>query len=587
MFVLSYECTKLWDIQDFEKIQKEIENTKQFCPNYNTSIINTWKILCDYLQPGKSADGSMALEIKISQEEIELSLSDQDAFAQLFYSGLCEVFGRKNVLSVTREEYGAHISCIGVVFPLDRRIANPDKFLHSIFQQQPNDSVKQVIEHWIHTKFHEIYVTGETDGDDETARGYLPALLNFRPEPYHREYDTILYQSIVDPETQIQTMIPYDRMNEITTKVITYFTVGPEKNYYERSQTPGTDITKEEFLHKVIEMVNRQYPEVVGNDMNTLMRRVERAIFQNYILEPLIDDDRISDIMVLSPDNIRVKIGGERYSCDVKFIDANDYFRFIRALATRNNLNLGESAIHVFSDITSNSNFRMRFNIVLPMINSVGFPYLHIRKIAKKKRDLNYLMKNGMLDQTLADYLIDRARNGNGLTFVGKGASGKTTLMNTLLDYIPYNRSALIIQESEELFSDTHPHMMVEHIIPDEKNRYDLQGLARNGLLTDLDYFIIGEVKGAEAKYFINAADTGHKCWCSVHSPSAKEGVDKLADYIMYETKYSKEEAMYMLKNLGTIVFMKQFKVEEIVEIVGYDHERSCLIFQEMFKRVH
>ena len=149
-----------------------------------------------------------------------------------------------------------------------------------------------------------------------------------------------------------------------------------------------------------------------------------------------------------------------------------------------------------------------------------------------------------MLDEKIANYLIDRARNGKGLIFTGKGASGKTTLMNMLLDCIPFNKSGLVIQESEELFSDVHPHLLFEHIVSNGTGvQYDLQDLARNGLLTDLDYFVTGEVKGAEAKYFINAADTGHRCWCSVHSPSSTDAVDKLADYVMYETKYSKEEA--------------------------------------------
>lgn len=105
------------------------------------------------------------------------------------------------------------------------------------------------------------------------------------------------------------------------------------------------------------------------------------------------------------------------------------------------------------------------------------------------------------------------------------------------------------------------------------------------GLLTDLDYFIIGEVKGAEAKYFINAADTGHRCWCSVHSPSSTDAIDKLADYVMYETKYSKEEATYMLKDLGTVIFMQNFKVYEISEISGYDYKTKSLIYTPVYKR--
>lgn len=163
--------------------------------------------------------------------------------------------------------------------------------------------------------------------------------------------------------------------------------------------------------------VKKTYPEVEHSDMDVIIRRIERAVFGNYILEPLINAEDISDIMVLSPYNIRVKIGGERYTSDLHFTDANDYLRFIFSLAVRNDLNLSESAIHVFSDITSNPNFRMRFNITTPYINSSEYPYLHIRKIAKHKRGLDYLIRVGMLDETLATYLVDRSkkREGNDL----------------------------------------------------------------------------------------------------------------------------------------------------------------------------
>lgn len=159
--------------------------------------------------------------------------------------------------------------------------------------------------------------------------------------------------------------------------------------------------------------------------------------------------------------------------------------------------------------------------------------------------------------------------------------------MNMLLDKIPFDKSGLVIQESEELFSDVHPHLMFEHIVTNQAGgkKYDLQDLARNGLLTDLDYFVIGEVKDAEAKYFINAADTGHRCWCSVHSPSSTDAIDKLADYVMYETNYSKEEATYMLKDLGTVIFMSNFKVVEISEIAGYDHKERKLIYTPIYRR--
>lgn len=585
MIHLKYRCTKIHDESEFASAQEQIDGKFQYSPNYVNSLIESWHLLMDYLMPGQSPDGTIALEIRIYSDEIELEPDHQTLFAQLCLSGLVEAFGQRNILSMVRDDVGVHASCTAVVFPLHQRIPNADHFLHSIYLDQPNNAVKEKVERRVHTQFSNIFITGESSQEDDISRGYMPALLEYCPAPYRREYDNILHYRIPDIDSQVQTIIPYDRMNQIVNDTITYFTFGPEKLLFERSQRRNSDITPDLFMKKVKQYIKKAYPEVQGSDMELIERRIYRAIFQNYVLEPLIDADEVSDIMVLAPDSVRVKVGGERYTSDVKFINKLDYLRFIASLATRNDLD-PRNAINVFSDTTSNEHFRMRFNITTTYINSSEYPYLHIRKIAKRKRNLNYLIRAGMLDKRLADYLIDKARNGKGMIFTGKGASGKTTLMNMLLDCIPFDKSGLVIQESEELFSDVHPHLMFEHIVMNGNGvHYDLQDLARNGLLTDLDYFIIGEVKGAEAKYFINAADTGHRCWCSVHSPSSVDAVDKLADYVMYETKYSKEEALYMLKDLGTVVFMENFKVCEISEISGWDFEEKKLIYTPIYKR--
>jgi len=586
MIQLSYLCNKIREAEDFKRLQADVVGKRQYCQNFGTSVLDSWNNLYNYLKPGRSMDGTVALEIRIIAEGMELYEQDADTFTELVLSGLEDSFGARQVLSMVREK-GNPITCIAVVFPLDKRVPNAEKYLNKIFPQYPNDKVKAKIERRVHSKFSEVLITGESASVDKSNLGYMPALIDYSPAPYRKEYDTVLTYHVVNPDDQVQTMLPYDKMNAIVNKVITYYTAGPEKLLFERSQRQNGDVTPEDFMEKVSDYVKRMYPEVKGNDFEILKFRIFRAVFRNYILEPLIDADDISDIMVLSPYDIRVKIGGERYTSDAHFIDAADYYRFIFSLGIRNGLDIANNAINVFSDTTSNVNFRMRFNITTPYINSSEYPYLHIRKIAKKKRGLDYLIRAGMLDETIAAYLVDKARNGKGMIFTGKGASGKTTLMNMLLDKIPFDKSGLVIQESEELFSDVHPHLMFEHIVTNQAGgkKYDLQDLARNGLLTDLDYFVIGEVKDAEAKYFINAADTGHRCWCSVHSPSSTDAIDKLADYVMYETNYSKEEATYMLKDLGTVIFMSNFKVVEISEIAGYDHKERKLIYTPIYRR--
>lgn len=316
------------------------------------------------------------------------------------------------------------------------------------------------------------------------------------------------------------------------------------------------------------------------------VKMFDAYVFGYHILEPLVNDDMISDIKIIRYDIVRIKKNGKRMTSNIRFKDNGELNRFVEYVAIRNKINISDiNAVQTFTDKHSNPKFILRFNICTPYVNSVPNSYLHIRKVSKVKRGMDYLISAGMMDAATAAYLMEQARTARGILFTGKGASGKTTLMNELLEYIPAYRSGLAIQENEELFSDTHPDMMFQHIVMNRgegKIQYSLQDLARNGLLLDLDYFIIGEIKGGEALYFLNAAYTGHQCWASVHGVSSTEAIDKLADYVKYESDYSKTDVIRMLKTLEVIVFMEDFKVKEISEIVGFSEATQTLIYKRV-----
>ncbi len=543
--------------------------------------------------PGMALDHTKLLHItiKLSGESWSTESEMKEGVAKFAMSvnrSLGEIFGKDNLVSCAAVVSDMPVCYIGI-YPINGRKLEPDKWINKINKNKLKDDYRRIIEKGLKDKFPSLIIDGiSNENVDLASIGYFDDLINFKPTVESEGDNKELSWYTQDVDAQVQSHMPSDQLKKLSEDTLVYFTVGPEKLLFQQSQKRGSDVTPEVYLKAVEDWLIRKHPYVVKSDRDIILNKMHRAVFENYVLEPLINDDAISDIKVITPDKIRVKVGGERYTSNLHFIDAADYDRFIFSLATRYNLDLGANAINVFSDTKTNAKFRMRLNITTPYINSSSYPYLHIRKISKKKRGMDYLLKAGMLDQRIADYLIEKARYGKGIIFCGKGASGKTTLMNCLIDYIPYNKSGLVIQESEELFSDVHPDLMFQHVTinvdPGQKT-YDLRAEAKNGLLTDIDYFIIGEVKDAEAKYFITAADTGHRCWCSVHSPSSTDAIDKLADYITYDSPYSKTEAEYMLKDLGTVVFLKNFKVCEISELNGWDKEHKQLIYKPIYKR--
>ena len=398
------------------------------------------------------------------------------------------------------------------------------------------------------------------------------------------EQDWPIYE-IYEEDEFIQTTSSKDRIKQAFSQIMRYFTENEHGNLV-RVIKAQDDIEIDNFIKKIDTYID-SYIKLPTEDLPYLRDKVYRALFSYYVLTPAIQDKAVSDIRILAPDNINVKVHGDHYTAKgLQFLDEMDYMRFIETLLIRNRVDTS-NPILVFTDKDFHPDYILRFNVCLPSINSTGLPYLHIRKVPKKKTTLADLIDAKMLDEKIALYLLDKVINSRGIVFAGPSASGKTTLMNALVDYIPKEKSILCIQESEELFSNVHPNAYFQHMLKDKYGNtiIGLSELGQNGLLCDSGYFIIGECKGKEVRDLLRASNTGHKCWCSVHAQNTRETIPRLADYVKYGADYTLQEATRMLKDLEVIIYIQGFKVTEISEIVGYDDEKHLMIYKSIYKR--
>ena len=192
-----------------------------------------------------------------------------------------------------------------------------------------------------------------------------------------------------------------------------------------------------------------------------------------------------------------------------------------------------------------------------------------------------------MLSRETAELLVSRFREGSTL-ICGGNSSGKTTLLNALKETLPDNMAVLVTQQADELTTRFHPDMMFLHSLPgagEQQVSYGLEEISIAGLTMDVDFFIIGEVKGGEAMYLLNAAYTGQLCAATIHAPSADKAPEKLVDYAMYESRYSRNELMKLMECFTTLVFMKQYRVWEIFACKGWDEKRRELVYEKIYGR--
>jgi Flp pilus assembly CpaF family ATPase len=378
-------------------------------------------------------------------------------------------------------------------------------------------------------------------------------------------------------------------------------------------------VTREKLIANLKDQM-KEYTDENGRSLTEeekekVLDLIKRDLWGYGILDPLIHNPRISDIKTYSAGDVRIKTQGKRSGAGVTFENTGAYQNFVQRILERNKINLGTAnAIQTFTD-SSQEDFILRITAMSGLLTDSGLPCIAFRKIPKEKYTLRTLEDAGMFghraggrgekqkeakqsagkqflsdatkESETMDRLLHQMISSKGILFTGKGASGKTTLMNAMLAEIPHDESIMICQENSELFDQEHPDLLAAHVLVnggDSKVSYTLGDLTRAALLMDLDRVIVGEVKeGSEAAGLSKASMTGHKCWTSVHGESCEMAVDKMADYISQATGYGTREALKQLTGFEYVVHLRNFHIDEIKRIDGWDKKTDSMILTPVY----
>lgn len=397
-------------------------------------------------------------------------------------------------------------------------------------------------------------------------------------------FDLIYDLKTIDKNTKLSGT--YENFDKAFRKVMSYAN-GTERYRYFDVLAEGR-AARQEFLEDLKKFAYENCVttgELLLEDLPALMKKINRALFQMYIIQDLINDPEVTDIKITAWNSIRCRVKGKAYITNLTFIDKSDYERFIQGLAIRNNISQ-KVPVQTFTD-TNDENYILRFFLVAPFVTSEDTPYFHIRKNWRKKLLLDDLVKVGMLEPKVKDYLLDCCRHSRGIVIAGGPGSGKTVLLNALLEE-GYEQSAeiLVIQENDELFT-YRKGVMFEHVVNERPDVADvtLERLGNLALVAGANVFIIGEAKGAEICSAITLSNSGCRTAITIHSNSSTDVINKMAD--LAQRGYAKDmvQAKRMLTSFQTLVFLKDFKVKEISEITGFDESQQDMIYRKIYRK--
>lgn len=248
-------------------------------------------------------------------------------------------------------------------------------------------------------------------------------------------------------------------------------------------------------------------------------------------LQPLINDEDISEIMVNGPKKVFIERRGRLLKTDIQFDDDAAVVRVIEKIIKPLGRRIDQDNPTVDARLPDGS----RVNAVIQPC-SIDGPSITIRKFRKDKLTADQLVEYGSLTKTMAEFIRACVIGRLNIVISGGTGSGKTTLLNVLSGFIPEDERIVTIEDAAEL------RLQQDHVVRLETKPANIDGLhavtirdlVRNSLRMRPDRIIVGECRGGEALDMLQAMNTGHDgSLTTLHANTPRDAISRLETLCM------------------------------------------------------
>ncbi len=294
---------------------------------------------------------------------------------------------------------------------------------------------------------------------------------------------------------------------------------------------PSMDVTRTDEVRRTIQDLFEQ----ILTEENIVLSRPERARLFEQIsaeilgfgpLQPLLEDDTITEIMVNGAKNIYIERKGKIHRVPVTFENNDHVLRIIDRIVAPLGRRIDEASPYVDARLPDGS----RVNAVIAPISLVG-PVLTIRKFARNPITVEQLVQFGSINQESLQFLKACVESRLNIVISGGTGSGKTTFLNILSSFIPADERIVTIENAAEL------QLRQEHVVTLESRPPNIEGrgeitiraLVINALRMRPDRIIVGEIRDEAALDMLQAMNTGHDgSMTTLHSNGPRDTLSRL-----------------------------------------------------------
>ncbi len=337
--------------------------------------------------------------------------------------------------------------------------------------------------------------------------------------------------------------------------------------------TPSDD----KLVHMVEETVfewSDRHPLTAAEKVK-LVRRLFHSFRGLDILQPLMEDDSITEIMINHHAEIFVERQGAMSLLPFTFESRERLEDLIQTVVAGVNRVVNESSPIVDARLRDGS----RVHVVLPPVALRG-PCMTIRKFPSKPLTMDELVGLGALTSEASQFLRHVVAAQYNVFVSGGTGTGKTTFLNALSQFVPPDERVVTIEDSAELQIRSVPNMVsLETRNPNTEGKGEIaiRDLIRASLRMRPNRIIVGEVRGAEALDMLQALNTGHSGMSTGHSNGAKDMLSRLEAMAISAVelpipviRQQIASALHILVHLSRLRDRTR-KVTEICEITGIE----------------
>ena len=303
-----------------------------------------------------------------------------------------------------------------------------------------------------------------------------------------------------------------------------------------------------------------EFPQTLGERL-----KLHRELFDSFrrldILQELVDDPRVTEIMVNGPDQVFVETGGKIGRWEKSFESREQLEDLIQQIVSSVNRIVNTSMPLADARLSDGS----RVHVVLEPIALNG-PILTIRKFPEPMT-MERLLDYGSISPEAADLLKTLVAARYNIFVSGGTGAGKTTFLNALSEFIPPGERVITIEDAAELQLNH-----IENLVRMETREANAEGagaigigeLIRAALRMRPDIIVVGEMRGPEANAAQEAARTGVAVVTTIHSMSCEATYRRMVSLCKRAVDMSDETLMgFVTEAYPIIAFCKQLENKE------------------------